>query len=116
MTYLVIKAVLSGVIVMIVSEVARRSPGVGGLIASLPLVSILGILWLWRDTADLERIASHAESTFWFVLPSLPMFLVLPTMLRRGVEFWTALGASCVLTMVLYAVTIWLLPKLGINV
>jgi hypothetical protein len=89
---------------------------VGGLIASLPLVSILGILWLWRDTADLERIASHAESTFWFVLPSLPMFLVLPTMLRRGVEFWTALGASCVLTMVLYAVTIWLLPKLGINV
>jgi uncharacterized membrane protein (GlpM family) len=116
MTYLVIKAVLSGVIVMIVSEVARRSPGVGGLIASLPLVSILGILWLRRDTADLERIASHAESTFWFVLPSLPMFLVLPTMLRRGVEFWTALGASCVLTMVLYAVTIWLLPKLGINV
>jgi hypothetical protein len=116
MTYLVIKAVLSGVIVMIDSEVVRRSPGVGGLIASLPLVSILGILWLWRDTADLERIASHAESTFWFVLPSLPMFLVLPTMLRRGVEFWTALGASCVLTMVLYAVTIWLLPKLGINV
>ena len=116
MTYLVIKAVLSGVIVMIVSEVAQRSPGVGGLIASLPLVSILGILWLWRDTADLERIASHAESTFWFVLPALPMFLVLPTMLRRGVEFWTALGASCVLTMVLYAVTIWLLPKLGINV
>jgi hypothetical protein len=74
MTYLIIKAAVSGVLVMIISEVARRSPGLGGLIASLPLVSVLGIIWLWRDTSDLERIASHAEATFWFVLPSLPMF------------------------------------------
>ena len=78
MTYLIIKALLSGIIVMIVSEVARRSPGLGGLIASLPLVSILGIIWLWRDTSDIERIAAHAEATFWFVLPSLTMFLVFP--------------------------------------
>ncbi|WP_249688373.1 DUF3147 family protein [Microvirga sp. 3-52] len=73
MTYLIIKAAVSGVLVMVISEVARRSPGLGGLIASLPLVSLLGIIWLWRDTSDLERIASHAEATFWFVLPSLPM-------------------------------------------
>jgi len=81
-TYLILKAVLSGVLVMIVSEVARRSPGIGGLIASLPLISVLAIIWLWRDTADAERIAVQAESTFWYVLPSLPMFLVLPAMLR----------------------------------
>ena len=61
MIYLTVKAALSGIIVMIVSEVARRSPGMGGLIASLPLVSILGIMWLWRDTPDVERIAAHAE-------------------------------------------------------
>jgi hypothetical protein len=64
MAYLILKAALSGVIVMIVSEAARRSPGLGGLIASLPLVSVLAILWLWRDTSDVERIAAHAESTF----------------------------------------------------
>ena len=58
MTYLIIKAALSGVIVMVVSEVARRNPGIGGLIASLPLVSILAIVWLWRDTSDIERIAT----------------------------------------------------------
>ena len=115
MTYLVIKAALSGIIVMIVSEVARRSPGVGGLIASLPLVSVLGIIWLWRDTSDVQRIADHAQSTFWFVLPSLPMFLAFPAMLRSGVGFWPALAGSCILTMVLYALTIWLLPKLGIT-
>ena len=57
MTYLILKAALSGVIVMLVSEVARRSPGLGGLIASLPLVSVLAVIWLWRDTADVERIA-----------------------------------------------------------
>jgi len=115
MAYLILKAALSGVIVMIVSEAARRSPGLGGLIASLPLVSVLAILWLWRDTSDVERIAAHAESTFWFVLPSMPMFLALPAMLRQGVGFWIALGASCALTMALYGVTVWLLPKIGIN-
>jgi hypothetical protein len=116
MGYLILKAALSGVLVMIISEVARRSPGIGGLIASLPLISVLGIIWLWRDTADTERIAAHAESTFWFVLPSLPMFLVFPALLRHGTPFWAALALSCVLTMVLYALTIWLLPRLGIQV
>lgn len=115
MTYLILKAALSGVLVMIISEVARRSPGIGGLIASLPLVSVLGIIWLWRDTSDVMRIATHAESTFWFVLPSLPMFLVFPALLRHGVGFWLALGLSCLLTMVLYSVMIWLLPRFGIN-
>ena len=65
---------MSGIIIAIVSEVARRSPTLGALIVSLPLVSILGILWLWHDTGDAERIAAHAQSTFWYVLPTLPMF------------------------------------------
>lgn len=116
MIYLILKSALSGVIVMVVSETARRSPGLGGLIASLPLVSILGIVWLWRDTGDAERIAAHAESTFWFVLPSLPMFLAFPALLRHEIGFWTALGASCLLTVLLYAAMIWLLPRLGIDV
>lgn len=116
MTYLIIKAALSGILVMIVSEVARRSPGIGGLIASLPLISVLAFIWLWRDTADVEQIAAQAQSTFWFVLPTLPMFLVFPALLRHGTPFWGALAASCVLTMVLYALTMWLLPRLGIQV
>ncbi len=78
MLYLVAKALFSGVIIMAVSEIAKRSPGLGALVASLPLVSVLAIIWLWRDTGDSERIAAHAEATFWYVLPTLPMFLVLP--------------------------------------
>ena len=116
MTYLILKAGLSGLIVMLVSEIARRSPGLGGLVTSLPLVSILAMIWLWRDTADVERIALLSQSTFWFVLPSLPLFLILPAMLRHGFAFWTALAVSCVVTMALYAAVFWLLPRLGITV
>lgn len=115
MTYLLIKAAVSGLLIMIVSEVARRSPGLGGLIASLPLVSIIAILWLWRDTKDTVRIADHAQSTFWFVLPSLPLFLVLPLLLRNGLSFWVALSLSIAMTLGLYAAWFWLLPRLGIK-
>jgi hypothetical protein len=85
------------------------------LIAALPLVSLLAAIWLWRDTGDSERIASLLESTFWFVLPSLPMFLAVPVMLRHGLGFWLCLALGCTLTMTLYAITIWLLPRLGID-
>jgi hypothetical protein len=71
---------------------------------------------LWRDTSDTGRIADHAESTFWFVLPSLPMFLVLPAMLRHGMNFWAALTLSCILTMLLYLAMLWLVSKIGIKI
>lgn len=115
MFYAVIKALLSGVIVLVVSEVAKRNPGWGALIASLPLISILGIIWLWRDTGDTVRIANHAEATFWFVLPSLPMFLVFPALLRSNVAFWPALGLACLVTIGLYALMVSLLPRFGIT-
>lgn len=115
MAYLILKALLSGIIVAIVSDVAKRYPGLGGLIASLPLVSVLGMMWLWRDTGDSERMAAHSEATFWYVLPSLPMFLVIPMLLRQGVGFWAALVAGCVLTMALYALMIWVGPRLGLK-
>ena len=115
MLYLITKALLSGVIIMAASEAAKRSPAYGALIVSLPLISILAMIWLWRDTGDNERIAALSEGTFWLVLPTLPMFLVLPAMLRNGFAFWTALAISCALTVALYLVAVWLLPKLGIN-
>ena len=115
MLYLLIKAAASGLIVAVVSETARRSPGLGALIVSLPLVSILGMIWLWRDTADPERLAAHAGATFWYVLPSLPMFLLLPALLRRGVGFWPALGAGCLLTVALYGAMVVIGPRLGLR-
>src|SRR6478752_3638487 len=106
MLYLAVKAALSGILVAIISEVAKRYPGFGGLIASLPLVSVLGMIWLWRDKPDAANMASHAQATFWFVLPSLPMFLLIPAMLRGGTPFWLALVAGCGVTIVLYLLMI----------
>ena len=116
MLYLILKAAISGVIIAIVSEVAKRSPGFGALIASLPLVSVMGMMWLWRDTADPVRLASHAQATFWFVLPSLPMFLLIPMLLRRGVAFWPALGLGCALTIGLYLAMTWIGPRFGLRI
>jgi hypothetical protein len=113
--YLVIKAAISGVIVALVSEIARRSPGWGGLVASLPLTSLLAILWLWRDTGDPERIAGLSIGAFWFVLPSLPMFAALPLLLRSGVGFWAALGIVVAGTLALYALLFWTAPRLGLR-
>ena len=115
MFYLILKAAISGIIVMAVSEIAKRSPALGALVVSLPLVSILAILWLWRDTGDTVRIANHAEATFWYVLPSLPMFLLLPYLLRTGLNFWLALGASCVLTVMLYFATVLIAARFGVK-
>ena len=115
MLYGVIKALLSGVLVGLVSETARRNAALGALFASLPLVSVLGMIWLWRDTRDVNRLADHAQATFWYVIPSLPMFLLIPALLRRGVGFWPALLAGCALTVVLYGVTVAVAARVGVR-
>ena len=115
MLYLAIKAGLSGIIIAIVSEVAKRYPGFGALIASLPLVSVLGMIWLWRDKPDVPNMAAHVEATFWFVLPSLPMFLLIPWLLRSGVSFWLALTLGCAVTIALYVAMTALGPRIGVR-
>jgi hypothetical protein len=115
MTYLFIKAAISGMLIALASEVARKFPGFGALIASLPLVSVLGMMWLWRDTQDAGRLADHAQATLWFVLPSLPMFVLIPVLLRRGVGFWPALALGCALTIALYLAMIWAARVMGIK-
>lgn len=115
MLYLFVKTLVSAAIVVAVSELAKRSPGLGALVASLPLVSVLGMIWLWHDTHDPGRMAAHAAATFWFVLPSLPMFLAIPAMLGRGVPFWLALAAGCLLTVALYAAMVWAGARVGIR-
>ena len=111
----VAKAVLAGIIIAAIAEVGRRLPTAAALIASLPLVSILGMIFLWQAKPDVENMAVHAQSTFWFVLPSLPMFMLIPVLLRNGVGFWASLAAGCVLTVVLYLLMVQFGPRIGIR-
>jgi hypothetical protein len=115
MLYFLLKCAISGVLIGAASTLAKRYPGFGALIASLPLVSVLGMMWLWRDKPDAANMADHAQATFWYVLPSLPMFLLIPWLLRRGTPFWGALAAGCALTVALYLAMTWAAPRLGLR-
>lgn len=112
---LVAKALLSGALIAAISEIGKRLPAFAALVASLPLVSILGMILLWRERPDAENMAVHSAATFWYVLPSLPMFLLIPAMLRAGLPFWLSLLAGCVLTIVLYGALVALAPRLGLR-
>ena len=116
MLALVAKALLSGVLIAAIAEIGKRLPTVAALVASLPLVSVLGMVLLWQARPDAENMARHSEATFWYVLPSLPMFLLIPLMLRGGVPFWLALLAGCALTVALYLLMAQFGPRLGIRI
>ncbi|HMT47898.1 MAG: hypothetical protein RL702_2238 [Pseudomonadota bacterium] len=115
MWQLAAKALLSGALIVAIAEIGKRLPTLGALIASLPLVSVLGMMFLWHARPDAENMAVHAEATFWYVLPSLPMFLAIPAMLRHGVPFWLALALGCALTVVLYLAMMQIGPRLGLK-
>ena len=115
MLYFILKCAISGILIAAASTLAKRYPGFGALIASLPLVSVLGMIWLWRDKPDVSNMAAHAQATFWYVIPSLPMFLVIPALLRRGVAFWPALGMGCLLTVALYFAMTGIGPRFGLR-
>jgi hypothetical protein len=101
--YFVIKLVVSAAIVAAVSEIAKRSTMFGALVASLPLTSVLALIWLYRETGDADRIARLSSDILWLVLPSLVLFALLPVLLKRGMHFYSALGVAGVATIISYA-------------
>ena len=116
MIWYLVKVVLSAILIVLISEISKKLPLLGSLIASLPLISVIGMIWMYGEKADSEKIASHSEGTFWYVLPSLPLFLVLPWLMRKwGISFPLALGIGVVLTGVLYLLMIRILAKFGMN-
>jgi hypothetical protein len=109
------KAAFGGLTIALVATIAKRYPGWGGLLAALPLTSILALTLLWIDTRDAEPVAALSTSILWFVVPSLPLFVALPVFLRHGVGFWEAIAACVVGTLALYALTFWALPRFGVK-
>jgi hypothetical protein len=102
MAALIVKFVVTALLVVAISELARRSTLAGALLASLPLTSLLALIWLYRDTGDAAQAADLARGIFWLVLPSLAFFVVFPAGVRAGWSFWSALGAGIASTLVAY--------------
>jgi len=113
--YLLLKALLSGLVIAVASELARRSSVLGAVLISLPLTSILAAIWLYRDTRDTDQVASLSWSILWVIAPSLVFFVVLPLALQHGVEFWVALGLACCSTALAYAGWLWAGTRLGVE-
>lgn len=114
MAWLITKYLLTAGIVVLVSEVAKRSDRLGGLIAALPLVTLLALIWLYVEHQPTAKIANHAWFTFWYVLPTLPMFLAFPALLPR-IGFWPSLGTCALLTAACFGVMAVLMRRFGVE-
>ena len=111
----VIKLLVSSGLIVIVSEIAKKNTLIGGLIASIPLVSVMAMVWLYIDTKDIENINALSKSILWMVVPSLALFISLPVLLKSGVNFYISMGISILVTMGCYWLTIAGLAKFGIK-
>ena len=116
MLYATLKVLLTSVLVVAVSETAKRSTLFGAVIASIPLTSVLAMIWLYIDTGDTEKVARLANGIFWLVLPSLVLFVSLPVLLRYGVDFYASLAASIALTVGAYFAMLYGLKLAGVEI
>ena len=114
MPWIITKYLITAAIVVAVSELAERSDRLGALLASLPLVTLLALTWLYLDKQPAEKIANHAWYTFWYVVRTLPMFLIFPRLFARF-GFWPALALSAVITVVCFGAFALLVKPFGIK-
>jgi len=114
MGWILTKYLATAAVVVVVSEVAKRSDKAGALIASLPLVTILALVWMYVEQQPTEKLANHAKYTFWYVLPTLPMFLLFPYLLGR-LGFWGALATGAAVTVACFAALAIVLGSFGLD-
>lgn len=114
MSWIITKYLITAAVVVLISEVAKRSDKLGGLVAALPIVTILALIWLYVENQSTEKIANHAWYTFWYAVPTLPMFLAFPWLLPR-IGFWPTLVASVVITVVCFALFALVVKRFGIE-
>lgn len=115
MAYYVFKVAISALLIVAIAEISKRSSFIGALLASVPLVSVLAMVWLYVDTRDSDKVAALASSVFWLVLPSLALFIALPLMLKQGYNFYLSMGLSILITIGCYWLMVTLLNQAGIE-
>ena len=114
MNWIIFKYLLTAGVIVLISEVAKRSDRLGGLIAALPLVTVLALIWLYVENQSSEKISNHAYYTFWYVLPTLPMFLIFPYLLKKF-GFWVTLSLSMVITLIIFYIFAKVMKSFGVE-
>lgn len=116
MWYYITKVIVSAVLIVAISEIAKRSSVLGAVLASIPLVSVIAMIWLYHETGDTAKISALANGIFWLVIPSLVLFLALPLLLKTGLNFYLSLGISITLTAISYFLMLSLLKQFGVAI
>ena len=111
-----IKVFISSAIIVLVSEIAKKDNIIGGLIASIPIVSVLSMIWLYVDTNDIDKVKALANGILWMVVPSMSRFIVLPILINYGIKFYLSLTISILITMFCYLLTISFMNYFGFRV
>lgn len=114
MLYYIVKVAITAVMVVLIAEISKRSSFVAAILASVPLTSVLAMIWLYMDSGDVGKVSALASSVFWLVLPSLALFLALPVLLAQGLNFFLALGLSVGITVLCYGVMVVILRHYGV--
>lgn len=116
MLYYIIKILISALLITFISEISKRSSFWGGVLASVPVVSVIAFIWLYEDTKDIQKIIDLSLNIFWLVIPSLSLFLIFPLILKSGVNFFIALFISIIFMIISYYFMIFILTKFGIKI
>ena len=114
MLYTAVKVAITAVLVVAMSEIGKRSSALGAILASLPITSLLAFIWIYAETGDTAKIATLSASIFWYVLPSLVLFVALPLLIGQGYGFWLSLAVAAALTFAAYLAMTWTLGRFGI--
>jgi len=114
-SYLVFKLIFTSIIVLLVSEISKQSSFLGSIFASIPLISVLAMIWLYIDTKDISRVIDLSRGIFWLVIPSLTLFILLPILLKFGFNFYVSLIVSIGATAFSYYFIVIILNNFGIK-
>lgn len=115
MTYYLVKITITTALIILISEISKRHAFAGAILASLPLISILAMTWLYIDTRDVAKVSALSTDVFWLVLPSLALFVILPVLLKHGINFYLSMGIAMAVTAVCYFLMLAILNVIGVK-
>jgi len=115
LSYYIVKLVITALLIVLISEIAKRNSLMGAMLAAIPLVSILAMIWMYIDTNDSKSAVEFSNSIVWLIAPSMTLFITFPILIKKGLSFYPSLAISVVMTMLAYYGVIFLLEKLGLR-
>ena len=115
MAYYTLKIIITTILIVAISEISKRSTFIGAILASVPIVSVLAMIWFYVDTKDITKVSTLSTSVFWLVLPSLTLFISLPILLKQNINFYLSISISIFVTILSYWLMISILNYFGIK-